>query len=236
MRKILTAIRNAAKKNEADMFVYGAIGGSFWDDGGITDGDVAESLAELSDVDTLRVHIDSPGGDAAQGVAIYNLLSQFKGQVETIVEGWAASAASIIMQAGDTRTVAENALVMIHNAWGFSAGNKNELRKLAEVLDKLDQTLAVTYARRSGDIGRQADFSALMDAETWFTGPEAQAQGLSDGVLAAKAPANDAAGSRIAAIASRQRFGTLAGYRKMPKAEDTAVIDQMRLRLAMARY
>lgn len=233
----LNVVRNSAKGQpaSADMYVYGVIGGSMWEDSGVTDNDVAQALAELSDVETLRVHIDSPGGDAAQGVAIYNLLSQNPAKVETVVEGWAASAASIITQAGDVRTVAENGLIMIHNAWVFGAGNRNELRTLANMLEKLDGTLATTYAARAGDSAKVAHFSSLMDAETWFTGEEAMAEGLADGVMKAKTPKARIDPSQVASIVSRERFGQFAGYRKMPKPEDLAVLDNMRLRLAMAR-
>ena len=223
----------AAKQKSADMYIYGPIGGGFWDDSGITDIQVAEALAELDGVDTLNVHIDSPGGDAAQGLAIYNLLVQHPVTVETIVEGWAASAASVILQAGDTRTVAENGLVMIHDAWGFGMGNKKEMRKLADILEKLDGNLALTYATRAGDRERQQDFAAKMSEETWFTGQEALDEGLADKILVAKAPEDAAAASlRAAAVLMRPRFA--AQYKHGPK-DDNVERELMRMRLALAR-
>lgn len=231
-------LRVAAKEKTADMFIYGPIGGSFWDDSGITDVEVAEALATLDGADLLKVHIDSPGGDAAQGVAIYNLLTQHPVAVETIVEGWAASAASIILQAGDVRRVAENGLVMIHSAWGLAIGNKVEMRKTADILEKLDGQLALTYARRSGDVERRDDFLAFMEAETWFTGDEALEEGLADDVMRAKAPPEDAAVSTLHAAAIALRPSYAAKYRNMPRdaANDGDVMREIiRMRIALAR-
>jgi len=233
--KILRTLR-AAKEKSADMFVYGPIGGDWWGEG-VTDIHVAEALAELDDVDVLKVHLDSPGGDAAQGLAIYNLLVQHPVTVETIVEGWAASAASIIMMAGDTRKVAENGLVMIHDAWGITVGNKREMRKTADLLEKLDGNLALTYSRRSGDKKTKEEFAAMMSEETWFNGTEAMDAGLADELLAAKAPEDSAATAlRAASMALRPRFA--ARYKHSPKAatEDPDYQRElMRMRLALAR-
>lgn len=228
-------IMKAAKEKSADMFVYGPIGADFWGEG-ITDIMVAEGLAELDGVDTLKVHIDSPGGDASQGLAIYNLLVQHPVNVETIVEGWAASAASIIMQAGDSRVVAENGLVMIHDAWAMAAGNKRDMRKTADILEKLDGNLALTYARRSGDADAQEKFAAMMSEETWFNGEEAVSEGLADSLLAAKAPQDSSAMAlRAASVAMRGKFA--ARYRNSPKAAQDAVYERelMRMRLALAK-
>jgi ATP-dependent Clp protease protease subunit len=226
-------ILTAAKQKSADLYIYGPIGGSFWDDSGITDIQVAEALAELDGVDTLKVHLDSPGGDAAQGLAIYNLLVNHAVTVETIVEGWAASAASIIMQAGDTRKVSENGLVMIHDAWGFSAGNKKDFRKMAEILEKLDGNLALTYATRSGDPKAQDKFAALMSEETWFTGKEAVDEGLADSVIALKAPEDKAASTlQAAAVLLRPKFA--AHYKHSPVTDDVTM-QLMRMRLQLAK-
>ena len=202
----------AAGKRSADMFVFGQIG-SDWFDEGITDKMVAEALGKLDGVDELNVHIDSPGGDAFQGIAIYNLLVNHPVKVNTIVQGWAASAASIIMQAGDSRRIAENGMAMIHNAWTFTIGNAAELRKQADMMDKLDANLALTYAARSG--GKQSRFAELMAAETWFSAEEAMTEGLADEVIKAKEPADDVAASmKENAAVMRMKFA--AQYRNAP--------------------
>lgn len=220
-----------AKTKAADLYIFGSIGASFWDDSGITDIMVAEALAELDGSQELNVHIDSGGGDAAMGIAIYNLLANYPGNVRTITEGWAASAASVILQAGDERIVAANGLVMVHQASGFAMGNKVEMRKLAEILDKLDGTLALTYAARSGK--DQAIFAEAMANETWYTAVEAKAYGLSDSILAAKAPADSSVEAlRAVAIAQRPRFA--AQYKNSPKGDDVER-EMMRMRLALAR-
>jgi ATP-dependent protease ClpP protease subunit len=230
MKNRVHTIRAAAKTKSADMYIYGTIGEDFWSEG-ITNSMVAAALAELDGVDELNVHIDSPGGDAAQGISIYNLLSNHPVHVNTIVDGWAASAASIIMQAGDNRSCAENGMVMIHDAWAFSMGNKTDMRKMADILDKLDGTLAATYAARSG-VKTQAEFATMMTAETWMTCQEAMDCGLCDSMMAAKAPADSVDPLRASAIAARFKFA--AAYKHAPKDGDN-MLELMRMRLALAR-
>lgn len=210
--------RNAATQT-ADMYIFGVIGDDFFGEG-ITDAMVAEALGELDpDVNALNVHIDSPGGLVMQGHAIYNMLANLNQRgihVTTIAEGWAASAASVILQAGDDRRVAENGLVMIHNAWGMTIGNNTDHLKQAEVLSKIDETIALTYAARSGK-KTKAEFLRMMEMESWFTGKEAVAAGLADGVLKAKAPEDAAAMMmQAAAISLRGKVAARARYQHAP--------------------
>ncbi len=214
-------IEGRAKAASADLFIFGQIG-SDWFDEGITDTMVAEALGELDgDVAELNVHLDSPGGDAFQGIAIYNLLADLSNEirVNTIVQGWAASAASIIMQAGDVRRMAENSMTMIHNAYTITMGNKTELRKTADMMEKLDGNIAQTYASRSGY--KVERFAELMNAETWFTPKEAMAAGLADEVIAAKAPA-DAAVASMQEKAEMIRMKFAAHYRNAPNRNGDA--------------
>jgi ATP-dependent Clp endopeptidase proteolytic subunit ClpP len=136
-------------------------------------------LATL-EADTLEVHINSPGGSAFDGVAIYNALRDHPAKVETMVDGLAASAASFIAQAGDTRFMAASASMMIHPAQGFAAGDAEEMRKTADMLQKVSDSIAGIYAERSGR--DKEDFDTLMAAETWFTAAEAVEAGLIDKV------------------------------------------------------
>jgi ATP-dependent protease ClpP protease subunit len=149
-------------------------------------------LAELpADVKTIHVHINSPGGDCFAAATIANALRDqqiSKGRtVETFVDGLAASAASVILMAGSKVHVADNGLVMIHNPWTMAVGSARDMRKSADALDKVRDTIVSTYQWHSEL--EDAAIVALMDAETWMDADEALANGFAtdkiDGLRAA---------------------------------------------------
>lgn len=129
----------------------------------------------------LRVEINSPGGDVFDAVAIYNALRTHPAHVTTRVDGLAASAASLIVQAGDHRVMLSSAQMMIHNAWGIVIGNADDHREMAALLDQQDDVIAGIYASRSG--GDRAEFRTLMGAETWLTDSDSVEKGLADEVI-----------------------------------------------------
>jgi ATP-dependent protease ClpP protease subunit len=164
-------IRAIAGTGDVDMYVTGEIG---WD---FTNGDVRDSLASLAVApDTINLHINSPGGNAFAGVQIYNTLKESPALVNVIVEGMAASAASVIAMAGDTVTMATGSSLMIHDAMSLCYGNAAEKRKDADLLDGVSANLADIYAERAGQDA--AHWRDLMLAETWFHGQEAVDVGL----------------------------------------------------------
>ena len=126
----------ALENGATEIYVYDEIG--FW---GITAKDFARDLKELDPKGEINLRINSPGGSVTDGIAIYNLLKNHKAKVNTFVDGLAASMASVIAMAGDTITMPENALMMIHNPWGGAMGDADELRKTADVLDKMKTAL-----------------------------------------------------------------------------------------------
>ncbi|WP_145877538.1 head maturation protease, ClpP-related [Streptomyces sp. BK340] len=153
--------------------IYDEIGGS-WLSEGVTAVDFIAELGQISG--DLEVHINSPGGDVFDGIAIYNSLAQRPGNVTTVVDGLAASAASFIAQAGTTRVVAPGAMMMIHDASGACFGNAGDMRDLAELLDKVSDNLASIYADRAG--GDAEGWRTAMRTETWYTADEAVKAGL----------------------------------------------------------
>lgn len=166
---------------EADVYVYGDIGG-WWD--GIQAEEFAKEIAAL-DVETLKVHLNSPGGVVFDGVAIYNALAQHKANVVATVEGIAASIASVILMAADEIQIVEGAHVMIHPPWSGVMGGAAVMRKEADILDKLEAGIIDIYEKRTGQDRQQlADWVA---AETWFSAKEAQDAGFADTVVPAKA-------------------------------------------------
>ena len=154
--------------------IYDEIG--FW---GVTAKDFIQELdAAASNAASIVVAINSPGGDVFDALAIYNALRRYENKVTTRVDGVAASAASIVFLAGDTRVMPENALLMIHNPWTFAAGEADDLRQMAETMDKIRDNLVAIYVQRSGQ--EEAVITEMLDAETWLTALEAQALGMAD--------------------------------------------------------
>ena len=121
----------------------------------------------LNEVDTpnLRVRINSMGGQVSEGLAIYSLLSDFKGHLITQVDGFACSAASVIFMAGE-RIIPESGLLMIHNAWTEVSGDPNQLRKAAEDLDIITKPSVNIYVNKTGL--SEEKVKEMMDNVTWM--------------------------------------------------------------------
>ena len=159
--------------SRAKINIYDAIGGWF----GTNAADFVTELDAL-DVDELEVHVNSPGGAVWDGIAIMNALKAHRARVTVIVDGIAASAASIVAMGGDEVVMAEGSQMMIHRASGGAWGNAAFLRDTAAILDKIDGNLAGIYARRAG--GTRESWLELMTAETWYDAAEAVEAGLAD--------------------------------------------------------
>jgi len=140
----------------------------------------AEFLNQLNALDTSRglvVRLNSPGGDVWDGMAIYNAVSRIE-NVEVVVDGLAASMASVVAMAGDKLVMASGSMFMIHNPWAVVGGNAAEMRRIAYQLDQVREQMVGIYAGRTG---KDADaIRALMDAETWFDADTAVAEGWAD--------------------------------------------------------
>src|SRR5215472_1807836 len=157
--------------------VYDDIGGGPFG-GGVSASDFAGALSGVRG--HLDVHINSGGGVVWDGLAIANAIRNHKGKVTTVVDGLAASIASVIAQAGHERVVQPGAMLMIHDAFAPFEGNAAEMGKMAQTLDQVSGNLAEQYAARAG--GTAAQWRERMRAETWYTAEEAVAAGLADRV------------------------------------------------------
>jgi ATP-dependent protease ClpP protease subunit len=168
-----------------ELFLYGEIQRKAWynDLGEVVSAE--EVLAALQDLQAEKqivVRLNGPGGDVFEGVAIYQALSRFAGDVRIEVDALAASAMSLVAMAGDTIVVAGNAMLMVHRAWTMVAGNALELAAAAETLRKVDESLLETYATRVGSKATRDQIAAWLDAETWMTAQEAVDRGFADKV------------------------------------------------------
>jgi len=160
-----------------ELWLYDAI--DAWADewwGGVSAVMLVEALQQI-DGAPVTVHVNSPGGDVFEAIAMYSTLKAYPGEVTMRVEGLAASAASYLVMAGDRTMIDPNAMMMIHDAWGIEIGNEDEMLKYAAKLGKTSQNMADIYARRSGQ-GTADSWRAAMRTETWYTGSEAIAAGL----------------------------------------------------------
>lgn len=130
--------------------------------------------------DELIVEINSPGGDVFAGLGMFNMLRTFAAQegksVTTRVTGVAASIASVIVLAGDKREMPKNAFAMIHAPWMFAAGNADDLREQADVLDKIKNSMRQVYMDRMG--AAEGDVDAMLAKDTWLTADECLAMGF----------------------------------------------------------
>lgn len=132
----------------------------------------------VSDGDTLNVHINSPGGDVFDGIAIFNRLDQHDGAVNVTVDGLAASAASLIAMAGDSIKMAKGAFMMIHEPWGLTIGDAKDHQKTADNLKQIAGEIVDIYHQRTG-VDRD-EVAAMVSEETWMTGADARAKGFAD--------------------------------------------------------
>lgn len=163
------------EEQTATLNIYGDVS-SCKEFGDVSAVNLSKQLEALGDVEQIDVHINSYGGEVAEGLAIYNALRRHKAKVTTYCDGFACSIASVIFMAGDERVMSESSLLMIHNAWTFAMGNSAELRKQADDLEKITQASVEAYKSHSS-LSEEV-IKNLMDNETWILPEEALSYGF----------------------------------------------------------
>jgi ATP-dependent protease ClpP protease subunit len=207
--KLKPCFRAAVKSDGTlELLVYEEIGIDWWTGEGVTAASVKEQIDAAGIFSKIAVRINSPGGDAFEGVAIFNVIRAQGKPVNVFVDGIAASAASIVAMAGDTRTMGSGAMLMIHNAWSSCVGYAEDMRKMADTLDKVSASVASIYVERGGITAEKA--KQLMDAESWLSGTDALELGLAT-ALAEPEPDDGAA-----ALALARSFKALKRLKKVP--------------------
>jgi len=174
----------AAILENGKLRLTGYVGDYYFEDG-FTSQDVVLALAEIDDTADLPVHINSGGGVASEGAAIHALLSARSGRTNVVVEGIAASAASLIAMAGETVTMSAGAVMMIHDPSGYTFGNSADHTKTIEALEALGTAYARVYAAKSGKTAEEC--REIMKSERWLTPEEAVREGFADETTEAKA-------------------------------------------------
>jgi ATP-dependent protease ClpP protease subunit len=182
---VLTAAAGADSSSDvvgsvATLRIYGPIDswGGWW---GVSAKDVAGVLDELpDDVVEVRVRINSPGGEVWEGMAILNMLRAHKARAVAVVDGLAASAASVIAAGCEETVMSPGTQMMIHDPSGFAYGPASVMTKAAKFLDSCGKAIASIYTEAAG--GTDDGWRTLMIEETWYTAAEAVDSGLADRV------------------------------------------------------
>jgi ATP-dependent protease ClpP protease subunit len=180
--------RIVAKDNgsETEIYIYDAIVAddetAYWW-GGVSAETLVPAIRDIKG-GTIHLRINSPGGDVFAAQTICQAIRDTGAKVIAHVDGYAASAATVIATAADEVEISDGGFFMIHNAWTWAMGNANDLTATATLLSKIDGTLAALYAKKSGMA--VDDVRAAMDAETWYTAEEAVAAGLVDRIAPGK--------------------------------------------------
>ena len=211
---ISTPANSETEDSGVEVSIYDEIGF-----GGVTAKDFVADLRKLKG-QHIHLRINSVGGSVIEGAAIYNALRRHKGGLTVHVDGLAASMASVIAMAGEEVLMAGNAMLMVHNPWSMAMGDADDLRKEADVLDKLKATLVNAYVRKTGR--ERGEIEAMMDEETWLDATEAMGlnfvDGIEDDIEAAASVTPEAARARFDKFSSSMSRKTKSTI----KAEEAA--------------
>ncbi|EKS8371201.1 head maturation protease, ClpP-related [Bacillus thuringiensis] len=168
------AFQAEAKADSLDITMYGDIGESWWSDS--TSAVDIERALQATAANVINIHLNSPGGDVFDGIAIYNQLKNHPAKVIIHVDGLAASAASIIAMAADELIMNTGSMLMIHEASTWTWGTKLDIRKTLNALEGIDKSIADIYMTRYK--GERSEMDTMIANETWFTANEAVEMGL----------------------------------------------------------
>ena len=175
-------------------------------DGSMSDSKFISQLEALGDVDEIQLFVNSYGGSVFAATTIYQSLVRHPATVNVVIEGLCASAASFVAMAGDTISIAASSFFMAHPAQSGVIGDSRDMRRQADVLDQLTDTIAGIYASRSG--GSKADWLAALQDELWLSGSELAATGIAT-LIPNKGPVGEPSAMAKAAssVANRSSAG-----------------------------
>ena len=164
------------ENEKAELHFYGEIVSDEWEKWSDLDTcpeDVLNYLSKIENSKELDIYINSGGGSVFAGLGIYNILKRHKGRKTVYVDGLAGSIASIIAMVGDEIIVPSNSFIMIHKPLCGVCGNANDMREMADTLDRIEEGLINTYKTKLKDNVDIETIKAMVNAETWLTGEEA---------------------------------------------------------------
>jgi len=166
--------------NVGEIYIYGEITDEKWSDEHTTPKEILEKINTIKDVRDVYLYINSPGGSVYSGITIYNLLGRLNGKLTVIVDGIAASAASVVAMAGKRVLMSTGSMMMIHEARSVVAGSSGDMRCAADVLDLCNSTMSDIYVKRT--MLEKSKILELMKLETWFDAESAVANKFADAI------------------------------------------------------
>jgi len=199
-----------------------------------------DTLDQLDDsVNEIRLHINSPGGEVWEALAILNSLRAHDSKLVAVVDGIAASCASFIACAADETVMSPNTQLMIHDAWGLCIGNAGDMRSTGDLLDQISDNIASIYADKSG--GTTAAWRATMLTEGWYTAQEAVDAGLADSVAGQEVEGDPADGFDLKGIGMKYAGRAEAPTPEHPSDEpapapDAHALEERRQRMQARRH
>jgi|SRR5579862_1278993 len=210
MKKFWTMTAKAA--DELQIMIYEQIGEDFWSGEGLTAKNFASDLKAAGNVRRIKVFLNSVGGNVWDGLGVYDTLLAHPAAVSAEVRGLCASIASVILMAAEPGQIAmtPTSTLMIHNPSTLIAGDSNEMRRMADVMDKVKSSMIKSYQRHTSK--SVAEIGALMDAESWYTPAEAIAAGFVDKI----ATVDDEDEYEDDDLAAAVRTPVFARFRRVP--------------------
>ena len=186
-KKMMVRFEPQQSADVLDMFLYDVIegGGYDWWTGEEIESETSQDffrkeLAKYPSVSQIRLFVNSRGGSVYEAMGIRAQLMRHSAKVTAYVDGWAASAASLILTGCDHVVMDSAAMQMLHNMWTFAAGNAKELREIADAMDKMMEGNRQAYLDKAGDLLSEDRLIEMMDKETWLTATECKGLGLCD--------------------------------------------------------
>ena len=167
----------AKSDKSGELLLYGEISSVSWYGDEVTPKEFKKDLDALGDIDILNIYVNSPGGDVFAAQAMVNMLERNKAEKNVYVDGLMASAATFFVKVGKV-FMPSNAMMMYHNPMSIVWGNANEMRKMADDLDKVRESMLSIYRDKTGMTDKE--IIAILDAETWMTAEEAVEYGFAD--------------------------------------------------------
>ncbi len=169
--------KDAASGSGIELYIYGDIVSTTWDAWSPEDTcpqDIADFMAQIDNNAEMTIYINSGGGDVFAGIAIHSILKRHAGHKKGVVDGLAASIASVILMACDEIVMASGAQIMIHKPLCIGWGNADEFAKLIVELDKCQKSITDIYMQNVNEGVTEEEITDLINAETWMNGEEAQ--------------------------------------------------------------
>lgn len=210
--------------NESELLLEGVIASSSWWGDEVTPKAFKKELKQHTGDITVR--INSPGGDVFAGVSIYNALVEHDGKVTVKVDALAASAASFVAMAGEEIIMLPGSMMMIHNPWTFAMGDKDELAKVVEMLEKTGDSIASIYVARTGK--SEEEISELLAAETWMTAQEAVEMGFATEAQEPKKPTVSDSIKNALSYASTVRNAVMQPAMSIKQKSDAKEVEEVK--------